>query len=219
VAAATPTATEPGPAGRAGDDRHRRPALPAHLARLGAALIRPRAAVRARLNGGPGGLAELLPWTLLAAGAARPGGLGQSLLIARTDLLAGLLRLAGVWSELVAPVLLGVVVVSVLAPGRSRSRVDGGDAFDAACLALVPLVLMVSVGALLEAVGASGRWLPNRLPRGTDPAALTAAGLRYGWSFAILGLTLWEAGRRSSGAAEGGEPEAARDGGEDFGSG
>lgn len=200
MSASAPRYSEPAPAGRGAGAR-----LGAHVARLGAALLHPRALVRARLDGGSGGLAELLPWTLVAAGVASPGGLGQSVLIARTEPLAGLLRLAGVWSELVGPVLIGVVVVSLVAPRLSKSAVDGGDAFDAACFALVPLALMVSLGAIVEAAGIDARWLPNRTPRGTDAAALVGAALRYGWSFGVLGLTPVEARRRSMppSAAEG----------------
>ena len=104
-----------------------------------------------------------------------------------------------------AILIIGVVLVSLVAPRLSTAAVDGGDAFAAAGFALVPLTLMVSLGAIVEAAGVDARWLPNHSPRGMDAAALTAAALRYGWSFGVLALTLVEARRRSMppSAAEG----------------
>lgn len=123
----------------------------ASLRRLGAAWAAPRRAVRARLDGGPGGLAELIPWTLAAAAIERPAAFGQAILILRSELLAGLLRFVGLWSELVLPVLLPVALLSFVAP--RLFRVDGADAFDALSSALVPLVLGVAGLRLLAVAG------------------------------------------------------------------
>jgi len=171
-----------------------------HLARLGAALIEPRRALRARLRGGAGGLADVLPWTLSAAAVARPTAFGQALSIARTDPLSGLLRVAGLWSELVAPILVAIIVLSVAAPWFRRDF-DGGDVFEAGALALVPLVFVVGLGALLAAVGVPEAWLPVTAPRGPWLQHLVLSVLRYGGS-GIVGVLLVVELTRSRPAAE-----------------
>lgn len=144
----------------------------------------------------------MLPWTFVAAAVARPGAFGAALLILRSDLVAGLVRLAGVWSQLVAPILLGAVLVSFVAPRLARRPLDGAAAFDAASLALAPLVLVVGLGVLLEELGMPRAWLPAASPRRLDLAGVVAMTLRYGWSVAVLGLVLLEARRLTPTADE-----------------
>lgn len=157
-----------------------------HLARLGAALIAPRRALRARLAGGPGGLSDVLVWTLVAAAVLEPEAVGHGLVWLRADLVTGFRLLAEAWVDLVAPVIIAIVVTSLVGSVSARGRVEGGDVFDAAALALVPLVFLIGLGVVLETAGVPRDWLPLASPRGPWLQWGLAFAVRYGWSFAIL---------------------------------
>ncbi len=174
-------------------------ALPDPLARLGAAIVAPKALVRSVLHESRGHWIEWLVPTLVAVAVARPTAFGQALLLGRREPLVGLLRLANAWSQLFAPVIFAALLVGWLANRAHRSS-EERDVFAAAIYAVVPLVFVLSVGALAESVGVDRRWLPQSGLAGPLPHRLYIAAVRYGWSMVFF-IFVWKATARPPAAS------------------
>lgn len=160
------------------------------LERLGGVFIAPRRTLRAIAVDGAGRPLELLPLFVLVVGVVQPTGLGQALLVARTQLGDGLLAIASlVMSRMSGPVI-GAAVFAFVLWGAARARrpelqlgFDG--ALDAALYALLPYLVLAALGGALAERGLEAWFLPHRLLRGAPEvwAARLVAG--YGWSLTL----------------------------------
>jgi hypothetical protein len=165
-----------------------------HLARLGGALVTPRARIRSALDGADGGLGDLLPWMFLVAAAARPVSLGRAILTGRSDPVVGLglavQRVLDFWMvPLLVVVAFGLAATALRWTGR---RFEGAVA-DAASVGMVPLLLLASVGVLLDrGMGVDVSALPHHPIRWGHPSFLPRLVIGYGWSLGLWGLLVKE---------------------------
>ncbi len=160
------------------------------LERLGGVLVAPRRTLRAIAVGGAGRPLELVPVFVLVVGVVQPAGLGQALLVARSQVGDGLLAVASLVTSRMSGPVIGAAAFALVVWLAARARrpelglgFDG--ALDAALYALLPYLLLAALGGALAERGLEAWFLPHRLLRGAPEvwAARLVAG--YGWSLTL----------------------------------
>jgi hypothetical protein len=168
------------------------------LRRLGGVIVAPRRTLLA-IARGEGSVFELLPWMLLVSLTVAPYQTGQAFLLLRVSVADGLSAIGGLFlGRMTAPLVAAVVGAMVLiAVARMTPKTDLSfdRGFDACTYALVPHLVLASVGAALSEAQMELWFLPHRLVKGnlTVIAIRIAAG--YGWSLLLFAILAWDIGR------------------------
>lgn len=175
-------AAHPPAAGATGATRS---AEPGWLGRLGLAVVHPRWALAIagdRRNAGRSG-SDLIAAIAMLLVATQLRGLASALWLGRTVGAGMGARLAMRVVSGALVVELGVLLIGALALfGLAGARRNLGRAFDLACVAVVPLVLVTLVALVVEHV----------LGLDAEPLPLTyvRSGLSYGWTGALIALAI-----------------------------
>ncbi len=155
-------------------------------------ILHPRATLDAVIHARAATLLGLLPWFAIVAFALEPVRTGQALLLFKVGLLDGLMTLVQVFGNRMAQPFVGIVAASALLALvetflRPRDQRHGFDvALDASTFALVPYLLLASVGRLLQVAGLDLWWLPHHSIRGVWWERAIEIAAAYGWSAALF---------------------------------
>lgn len=144
---------------------------------------------------GEGDSKEMFLWSVVVAAAAAPTRFGQAILLARTDLVAGLLDLVRVLAERFGGALIGCLAASVVAfvferRRSAESRIGFDRIFDITTFMLVPHFSLIAVGVLASQLGLELWFLPHRLPKGPVTIVAIRLVVAYVWSVGLFAVFL-----------------------------
>ena len=168
-----------------------------HLDRLGGMLVSPRATSRRLLTDGQGTFTEVFFWMVVLAAAVSPIRTGRAVLLSRVGLLDGLSVFAThLQGRLLGPmvgVLVAAALLAAIDPRRSPDqRLGFSRAIDVVTFALVPVLLLTTVGLLLRAGSIHIWFLPHQTPRGPSAMQALYVLVSYGWSFVLWAVLAFE---------------------------
>ncbi|MFO0726819.1 MAG: YIP1 family protein [Myxococcota bacterium] len=163
------------------------------LGRIGGVILAPRRTLYAILSEGGGNFGELLFLMLLVTITVSPNQAGEAFLIMRRWPLDGLMQLFSLVATRMAGQVIAAVVAAALLLGIAKLRQGtpsfGFDrALDACLYALIPFLLLSSLGAALSELGLEAWFMPHRVTQG-PPLILAARVLAgYGWSIVLFAM-------------------------------
>ena len=180
-------------------------AVLAYFDRVGGVFVRPRAALRSILWNQSGTLWGVLPWALVFVATVSPSRVGRAGLMLRVDPIDAFRLLAQSLSERVGPPFLAALIVAIALVAMGRARGHGTPGFsaalDAAVYALLPFLVLGTVGQALARMGIELSALPHRRLQGDLPMLIARFVVGYGWSIGLGVVLLIEAYRGDGGRA------------------
>ncbi len=171
--------------------------MTAFVERIGGVLVSPRSTLLRILRTGEGNLGELAFLMVLVSLTVAPVQAGQVFLLLRSSIPAGLSALLSLVANRMAGPILGAIAGAVVLSGVDRIRrgklsMPFDRSLDACLYALVPFLLLSSLGGSLSELGAELWFMPHRLLRGTPSVFMIRFAVAYAWPLVLFGVLVRE---------------------------